>query len=73
MATKTISKSALEDAIAEIWYEAQHADGSRAAMQDTLDRIQELCSDSVPDVEEVAEEQFGENSDTESDEEIDDE
>jgi hypothetical protein len=43
-----------KEAIVEIWDAAQNADGSRAGMSDALDSIQDLCSNVVPNVEELA-------------------
>lgn len=48
------SNAELKEAIVEIWDTAQNAGGSRGGMSDALDAIQELCSDVVPNVEQLA-------------------
>jgi hypothetical protein len=59
------TQAEFKEAIVEIWDVAQNADGSRAGMSDALDSIQDLCSNVVPNVEELA------SPDTDDDEEID--
>jgi hypothetical protein len=48
------TQTEFKDAIVEIWDAAENADGSRAGMGEALDSIQELCSNVVPNVEELA-------------------
>jgi prefoldin subunit 5 len=53
--TNVVTKDEIEEAVRDIWQTAQFADGSRSAMQDALDEIQEKCAEVVPDLEESSE------------------